>query len=395
MIEQFDDKLINFIEQNQYGTTLSNEQLIDNITCLDIRDPNYARNLTEIIFLLAIKRPIITNFIKLDPRTSWARYMKNNKIENNSMMSNVVKFLSKNDNTSKVYDLLFNLYEQDYENTRFFIHYLNDQKDENKVPYFDMALNSICYYCLNRPFKKLKDLQELMQLPEHVIVEKMEKISQKVGGLKRISGETNTSCDSYSWLTTEFDLDYEFIKSAETSYDIGGGFCTPYLSFLFQKDIISLDKIKPSIIEDVKIKIKLPKNINNEEYISMLKIQKWLPFDVFYDSIDDTSDSYFITSFGFATSTVAPPKDIIDLDKRVNNYYTTYYAIKRIVDLINKNKEVYFIFYGRPTTRVYYNKIIAMKFYNKNLHSYNFYSDAYSCKNNYNFGLNKQIIKWK
>lgn len=386
----FEERLISFLNENQNGTMLTNEDIINEINSLSVNREDYGTRLNELIYLLATKRPLITNFIKLDERTAWATYMRENNVKINSMMSNFIKTLGKSG--FFINAIVLDLYEKNFANTRFFVHLLNDKKHENKVPYLEICLNSLCKHVLNKFLETHEDIIKLMSLPKEEIRELISSIGKNVGGFKKISGETNTDCIAYSWLEDGFEFDKDFISTAEVGYDLGGGFSTPYISHIFKKNMISLDKNKPSLARENKIKIRLPEEINPNLYYVMLDNQKWEYFDVFENSINDRFQSYFITSFGFATSTVAPSKQIKKLGDKVKNSYTTYYAIKTITDLINKGKDVYFVFYGRPTTKVFQNKIISMKFINKKLINYKFYSDPYSCREEHNFGFNKQVV---
>ena len=385
------DNLDSFINENKEGTLKSNTKLIIEINNLDTEDLNFHYNLTKLIYLLVTKKPIVTTYARLDRRTDWSKYLTENKIQKNSLMANVIKVLGKGGDVGKIHDYVFNLYEENFHSTRFFIQYLNSLENEDKVPYLGVSLNSISEFIIEHPIKNLNNLKKLMMLSETEIVEKLTEISNKIGGLKRISGETNTDCNMYSWIPLEFEYDREFIKNADVAYDLGGGFSTPHLSYLFQKKMISLDRINPAIAKENKIKIVNPKHIPLEDYYDALSKQKWQPFDVFTDSIDDSHNGYFITSFGFTTSTVAPHKDVKNEDENMNTYHTSFHALKTITELIVKNKEVYFFLYGRPTGRVYQNKIIAMKFINKKLVRNNFYVDMYSSKSKHNFGVTKLV----
>lgn len=386
----FDEDLNFFIEETQYGTMQSNEDLIDEINQLDTEDENYHIQLTRLVYLIVTKRPLVTNYARLDRRTAWSKYLKDNNLLNNCLMANLIKTIGKNDSISG--NTIINLYEDNYNNTRFFIHYLNSLTDENKVPYLGLALESLSKFIFNHGLKTINDYKKLFSLTETEIVEYINNISNKIGGLKRISGETNTNCNMYNWIATDFNYDKEFVKTADVGYDIGGGFCTPYLSYLFRRELISLDRLDPSIAEETNIKILKPNHTTLESYYNELKHQKWQTFDVFNDHIDDKYESYFITSFGFITSTVAPHKDIIINNPSYQSLHTTYFGIKTITELIAKNKDVYFFFYGRPTGRIYQNKIVSMKFVKKKLETYNFYEDKYSSKTERNFGLTRIMM---
>ena len=383
------DDLDSFVEENKEGTLKSNSELIDEINNLDTEDPNFHYNLTKLIYLLVTKKPLVTTYARLDRRTAWSKYLRELNLPSNTLMANTIKALGKNG--SRLNDAVFQLYEQNYANTRFFIHLLNSLEYEDKAPYLGVVINSISKFIFDKSIDSFEDVKNLMSLSETEILEKLSDISQKVGGLKRIGGETNTDCNFYSWIPLEFEYDREFIKNADIAYDLGGGFSTPHLSSLFEKEMISLDRIDPSIAKKNKIKIINPKDVPLEQYYNLLEKQKWQSFDVFSDSINDSYNSYFVTSFGFTTSTVAPTREKQFENENTRSFHTTFYALRTITELIAKNKQVYFFLYGRPTGRVYQNKIIAMKFINKKVEGCNFYVDVYSNKTKHNFGITKLV----
>jgi hypothetical protein len=70
---------------------------------------------------------------------------------------------------------------------------------------------------------------------------------------------------------------------------------------------------------------------------------------------------------------------------------TSYNAIKCITKLIAEGKDVYFILYGRPTARIHQNKVIGMRFVNKELVSTEIYQDPFSQDNKYVFGSSSTL----
>jgi hypothetical protein len=207
-----------------------------------------------------------------------------------------------------------------------------------------------------------------------------------LGGLKRIAGETTTNCTLYDWLLTETNIDdeeavmHDVIQAADVAYDLGGGYATPYMSLLFKKPMVCADVTDPTSAVVDPIMIKPPENMNVAGYLDLLQQQPWLEFDVNTSRFPLDYNSYFITSFGFATSTVAP------IDDTQTWFDITYNAIKRIIELAAEGKDVYFILYGRPTVRVHVNKIIAMRFVDKQLvHNWT-YEDPYSTDTEHVFG---------
>lgn len=367
-----------FVKKVTVGTGYSNTDLLDQINNLDKDNEDYHELLTRLLVLLATKKPIVIPHIKLSDSTSWMKYMKTNGIDTKgSAMANTVKMLDK----SPINQWIINLYEENWANTRLFVNYVNGLQSRDKVPYLHILIKTIFKNIYDRKLDTEQDLKDLMARTD--LIDNVVRSSVTLGGLKKISGETATSTGIYSWLTTsgDFNVLTDVISSAEAAYDLGGGYCTPALSMQFNKKLISLDLVDPKTARTDNVSMSIDPNLNLslKEYIDLLDQQKWQQFDVFASSIDNSFNSYFITSFGFATSTVVGIEGKTWID-------TTYSAIKCITKLIAEGKDVYFILYGRPTVRVHQNKVIGMRFVNKELVSTEIYQDPFSQDTKYTFG---------
>jgi hypothetical protein len=147
----------------------------------------------------------------------------------------------------------------------------------------------------------------------------------------------------------------------------------------------SLDLIDPKRVLSGFYTLKQLSGMSDEDYREQIKRQKWEYFDVFTDQINDSYSTYFITSFGFVISTVAPTNGE---GTWIN---TTYNGIKRIAELIGKGKSVYFILYGRPSVRIHRNKIISFKFENKKPTLIEILEDNYSTSK-YSFGVSVKLL---
>ena len=356
----------------------SNESILNQIIFLDVNDLEYAEKLARTLTVLAIVKPLGIKSIKLSKSLAWRVYMDDNKVsKNNSTMANVVKLLDKSDINLWVLEL----YEENYPNTRNFVHRVNALSGYNKVPYIHILLKSLAKVVLIDT--KLNTKQNLKTLFDSAELNVQLQLWIDSNEVKKYSGETVTSPNIYNWLSKEFPLDVDSIASAEIAYDLGGGFATPALSILFNKPMICLDINSPSSNQNVIINA--VKSLTVQEYRDLLTQQAFINFNVFTDDFPLDYSSYFITSFGFATSTVsAGDNGTVAGNSWVN---TTYNCMKRLANLIAANKEVYFILYGRPTNRVHRNKVIAMKFKNKKLITSEIYDDNYSTKDTYNFGV--------
>lgn len=369
-----------FVKRVSNGTGYSNNEMLDQIRNLDKDSEDYHELLTRAIVLLATKKPLITPQVKIAQNTAWIQYMKSNAIDGKaSAMANTIKMIDK----SPINQWIINLYEENWGNTRIFVNYVNGLRNRDKIPYLHILIKSLYKSVYDgaklETEQQLKDLMSRDDLLDIVV-----RTSITTGGLKKIGGETATHTGIYRWLTesNDFRVLTDVIQAAEAAYDLGGGYATPALSIQFKKVLTCLDLINPQSareLDSVSMNIDPDLQISPKEYLNLLDSQRWEPFDVFINQIDNSYNSYFITSFGFATSTVSSFEDKKWID-------TTYSAIKCITKLIAENKDVYFIFYGRPTVRVHQNKVIGMRFVNKELVDVEIYQDPFSTDTKYVFG---------
>ncbi len=372
-----------FVKQVSKGTSYSNTELLEQINNLDKDSEDYHELLTRLLVLLATKKPILVPQVKLSNKTAWMQYMKSNAIDTkSSAMANTVKMIDK----SPINQWVITLYEENFANTRLLVNYVNGLQSRDKVPYIHILLKTLFKNMFSRKLETEQDLRDLMSRTD--LIDNVVKSSVTLGGLKKISGETATNTSIYTWLTTsgDFNVLTDVIANAEAAYDLGGGYCTPALSMQFRKKLTSLDLLDPKTArtDNVVINVDPYFEVDTLQYLDLLDQQKWEEFDVFLSSINNQYDSYFITSFGFATSTVSNIDNKTWID-------TTYSAIKCITKLIAEGKDVYFILYGRPTARVHQNKVIGMRFVNKELVSTEIYQDPFSQETKYSFGTSAAL----
>lgn len=370
-----------FKDQALLGSGYSNQDLYDQINAVDPADEDWLEKVTRQVVLLALRKPIVVRQVKMLD-TEWSRYMKKNlQLDKSNTMSNAIRLIDK----SPINRWIISLYEQNWGYTRPLVHWLTDQTGDNKCPYIHTALRSV-YKAenSNNDVNSIEDLKTFLNNPDIVTV--FANYGAQLGGLKRIAGETTTNCTLYDWLLDETDINdeevvmHDVIQNAEIAYDLGGGYATPYMSLLFKKPMVCADITDPTSAVVDPIMIKPPETMTVTSYLDLLQQQPWLEFDVNTDHFPQEYNSYFITSFGFATSTVAPPGDTQTW------FDITYNAVKAIIELASIGKDVYFILYGRPTVRVHRNKIIAMRFVDKKLvHNWT-YEDPYSTDSDHVFG---------
>jgi len=374
-----------FVRKVSKGTGYSNNEVIEQINSLDKDSEDYQELLTRALVLLATKKPLVTPLVKIAGNTAWMQYMKSNGIDTKaSTMANTIKMIDK----SPINQWIINLYEENWGNTRMFVNYINGLRSNNKIPYLHILLKSLYKSAYDEG--KLETEQQLKDLmAREDLIDIVVRTSMNSGGLKKISGETATNTGIYKWVTEsgDFKVLHHAIANAEAAYDLGGGYATPALSIQFNKVLTSLDLIDPKSARDldvVSLNIDSDLQISPREYLNLLDSQRWQEFDVFINHIDPSYNSYFITSFGFATSTVVGLEGKTWID-------TTYNAIKCIAELIAMGKDVYFILYGRPTTRIHQNKVIGMRFFNKELVDVEIYQDPFSTDTKYVFGTNSTL----
>lgn len=368
-----------FLSEAHYGRSLTNKQIVENINSLNGDDPDYTEKLTRQLVFLATAKPKILRLVKISPNTAWHKYMTDNNISrSHSMMSYVIKMLDK----SVINEWILELYEDNEPNVRSFVHHLNSLDGSNKVPFLYTLLKSLSRLIYDSPLISKIMLLDLINNPTTT-----ECISMFIeqNKLKTLSGETMTNPNIYKWICDEFNIDWNFIQSSDVGYDLGGGYGTPHLSKFFKKELCSLDLINPANALTGLYIINHLKEMPTEQYQQEIKKQQWEYFDVFTDHINDSYATYFITSFGFITSTVAPT------NKKGTWLNTTYNGIKRIAELIGKGKSVYFILYGRPSVRVHRNKIISFKFENKKPTFTEILEDNYGTNKN-SFGVSVQML---
>lgn len=308
---------------------------------------------------LITKEPLLVNSFKLG--SSHLRkylYSIKDRKPKKTMMHIMMKHYLFNPRVRQIVEL----YENDVGYTREILHYLNDLKGKDKVPYvwvFFKALMKKVYNQYGWSEQCLKNIVNNKDTIKHI-----KELQERSTGLKVYGGETNTNCQFYDHIADEpkFDIDYDSIAQAEYRADLGGGLATPYISILLGADYVTHDLYDPKErAQDKYINIIPPLGMNELQYRELLSKQPWKEFNVYNkDGYPKDYDKYSIVSFGFLTSTV---KTIDPIDNSEHNFVsTTYHGVKQIMDLVAMGKEVHCLFYGRPTIKTYENVVIQLKF---------------------------------
>lgn len=357
------------------GEIIDAEALIRDID--DIPDDDYyVESLATIFTRIAVQKPLITKVAQIGPSALRSYLIQNGMNQENvgSSLFNLIASFDKNDTNRE----LVLLYENDYGNTRELLHYLNSLDGENKIPYISRFLMSIS----NLRYKKSVSLK--LMLADNGLIPFIKELS-KTTSLKKYAGETNTNCRIYDWIMDDCPIWDDVIVRANCAIDLGGGYATPYLSLLFGKVLTSYDLIDPRSCRELDIQFVLPHYITRKEYLNLLDNQPWQPFDVFEGRFPTNKEVYFITSFGFATSTVRS----IGKGSSHNNWLQlTHECFRRIAELVSLGKEVYFFFYGRPTVRVNRNKIMAFHLKDRKVANHFLLSDPFSMEEDKTLGVN-------
>jgi hypothetical protein len=323
--------------------------------------PENQEDFTVKLMQLITKEQLIVNSYKLGPShiRKYLYSIKDTDLPAKTSMHIMMQFYMFN---SKIRQIV-HCYENDIGYTRDILHYINEQKDEDKVPYIWLLFQSLYKKMYDEPRWTAKNLLRLVN--DETTIDHIKELQESDVGLKTYSGETNTNCTTYDHLRypdKHFSVDKKSIKKAQYRADLGGGLATPYISMLLGADYITHDLNDPKLrAHDPLIHIVPPANMRLDEYRELLAVQPFKEFNVYDpEGYPKQYDTYSIVSFGFLTSTV---KTVSPLDNEEHNYVsTTYHGVKQIMDLVAMGKEVHCLFYGRPTVRVYENTVIQLKF---------------------------------
>lgn len=223
---------------------------------------------------------------------------------------------------------IFDLYAENYGHTREVLHHF--LASPNGIPYFDLLIVKAAHDTYNLSIPMTYVPNELSPRSKanlkRIFADDglIEWAKSRPTDLKQYSGMTNSIIGIYDWISydnfraaTGFD---QFPQAAEAYLDLGGGFATPDISRLIGKEFTSLDLLSPKDAEkwglffQELVSWQTPKmSINatrlqtpaeREAYLAKLATTKWLFSDVFVTPLPDQFVSYFITSFGFLSSTV-------------------------------------------------------------------------------------------
>lgn len=330
-------------------------------------------SLTETLFKILTKNPVKPALMKYYDDTPYSQYVINNP-DKNITMENFLKFRLSHPNLVKT---VVTLYNENWGNTRKILEEVSSYTGNNKVPYLTELIKTILTdldggapYVDSIPVDRLREL-----FKDDTILDIISMYKEKYDYLKLIIGETMCSVGRYDKIDKFISVDYDYIKNADVGYDLGGGYMTPDISRLFKRPMICVDRNDPKKVKEINTYTSYP-----EEHVEKLLKQPFLNIDLTKESLPMEYSKYFLSSFGFINSTIGPKDDLINECEAVSNLFICYMATRRVAELIEAGKEVYFIFWGRPTSRVNENKIVSMHFKDGKLINHDILSDKYGNK---------------
>ncbi len=372
------------------------KEALNSLGDLEINEANLARATFLITSLVTLEEPTERkNKVKLP--ADWLVHKNNVPLQVRNSMTRWENRMK----ASTILRYVMNLYAENYGQTREVIHYF--LSSPHRVSYFDLFIADVArnQYHLSIPItympnelsaKSKSDLKRIFQDKQLIDWAK-----SRPTDFKQYAGWTNTIIGIYDWISydqfrtaTGFD---QFPQSAEAYLDLGGGFATPDISRLIGKEFTSLDLISPKDAKDwglyfqelihwrlpeMSIKeTRIQTPAEREAYLNKLAATKWLYSDVFVTPLPDQFSSYFITSFGFLSSTVVSQSENSPYSKikLAPFYVTSYVATHRIVELIVKGKAVDLFAYQRASERKYRYRTAFLSFRNHRLVTQKFFPE--------------------
>lgn len=405
-----------FVGCANFGTvkkveTLTDSKLISNLFIPNFEDAHQiilklqkmnfdSANINETTYLISRLVTIQAHEYEVIQVNNYPHWREASRAKDNITKNQMFNF-AKRGKVSLVADYALQLFEKNFGNSRKIL--LDLAQIRPGAGYLDVFLIQAAHSHLNLHLSNYFFPNSLPQSEKLAIEKLLIDTSvltwiQSLGtSLRQFSGMTHTISGLYDWISypkyqeaTGFS---DISTDAEAYYDLGGGFATPDVDRIFNKKFTSLDILSPQKALDWNIVIQtltawhLPKfGINQttvqtkderEAYLQQVAQVPWIYFDVFKDHIPTSSQSYVITSFGFLSSTIGSLSTAADTVEGGNNYYSlTYWATKRIVELIAAGKSVDLFTYQRATAKNYRYRTVFLSFKNRQLIKAKFYPDG-------------------
>jgi len=293
--------------------------------------------------------------------------------------------------TNQLAEFILEMYESNYGSAREIL--LRVARSRPTVPYIDvMSIQAIS----DLFGKSVADCAWPHELPEEtkVLLRRLysgEKIytwiHERKKDLRLISGGTHTILGVYDWISYPKFKDKtgysSFPDHADAYYDLGGGFATPDIDRVLHQNFESLDIVNPRDANSKQIKFQVLKNWTKKfglgelrpetqrehaVYLKELEKTPWQNFDIFRNHFRTDLQTYFITSFGFLSSTVVSESAISPETQEGNAYFfVTLQGLKLVMELVALNKDVSLFTYQRASARPYRFRTIFLRFQNQKL----------------------------
>lgn len=366
---------MNFRKVAKKGAKITNSELITEIQELDNTDPDFTSSLAQLMTLLVTKKPLVIKAVRMGP-SAWGAHVRSNNLDKNHLMIQIPTVAEKD----WVARTIIELYEENHGSTREFIHQVSKFNAENKIFSIRAFMIGLHNRIKNSPLTTPEELRELLSENLTDAVREMRDSSD----LRYIVGQNVVNTTHYYWLRNAEFWDRETVANADVAYDMGGGLTTTLMETIFGRDFVCLDINSPESVinyrESIHVGEQYPLSV--DEYVERCATQNWINYNVTRDALPTEHNSYFITSFGFTSSTVVTRDNEDAEDPWIE---TTYDSCKAVADLVAAGKDVYFFVYSKPRLTIYSNKILVFKFSNKQLVDCHIEADPFSLTER-NFG---------
>jgi hypothetical protein len=362
-----------FLERLAVGSRRSNEELLATLGEHAVTDDAAVDRATKIVARLVTKQPLTYMRACLGASHLQAH------VTDPALPSRVTRLVASRANA--VNRRVFELYERDFGSTRRSLHRLDElaEHPEHMVPYFEVLVQN----AVSAIFGVAEAHQQRLAAPwverllgdDAALLGWIEAVVARGDALKLYGGDTNTLLGIYDWIRDDPTLGFSRIPiDAESRFDLGAGFGTPYLEDVFGTSFVALDLRAPGEARKLGLALAVqagPRSqrraldaAEHEAYYQRLDRQPWRRFDVFADAFPTDAASYLVVSFGFLSSTVTSlsPAQPPNVPPRLRPLQTTFTALRRVIELVGHGKDVSLFTFHRATSRAYMNRAIFLRF---------------------------------
>ncbi len=375
------DELGPVLDRMRAGSRRSNRAIVSELSALRI-DIGSLRRATELVCELMTKQPLSYGRLELGP-SAWRDRIERDEAPGPIGGSWFRAF-------DATLQCIFELYEEDFGSTRATLERLT--LVEPRVPFLSLLIATALEELDALPLEALRNRRRLSRAVRGLFDERQRLArwldEKEARGIRprEIGGMTFTVVGMYDWVVHSPATGcLRFPKTAEACIDLGGGYATPDLRRVLGLPLVSFDLEPPTRARELGIRrfaattagkkfrappqnrIRWQTDAEAELYFAQLEQQPWQRFDVYGDRFDASADSYFVTSFGFMTSTVASHSPLAltrrELSSNVRaQMATTFTAASRVMELVLAGKDVSLLTYQRAISRAYRNITVFLRF---------------------------------